>query len=442
MTTRVPRVWCISPRRKTLLFSGQQQSWTLPARLPQHKAQAGAMRNICWDWQARCVSWDKTIHMYSPSNGICWPSAITRPPLINHREMHASEVLRDSTWQPCLNNWPNSQPLPPANPGITARANAGSVKFRSAGRTLVPQCRRIGTVMTITINNELLQYIDPLTANEYAALERSLQAEGCRDALVLWGDILVDGHNRYEICRKHGIEFKTVQNTAFKSIDDVMLWMIDNQLGRRSVTDFQRGVLALRKRDIIAARVKAEMDASIESASAYAPIDDGAAKSTDEPGIPSASIKTREDIARVAGISSNTVGQIEKIRKTAAPELVEAVRAGTISISAAAAVASLPSDEQINAVAGSKKELRQAAKMVREQQAANRTPRTPPAPRAQSEDGEADNDAPFSGSSPVGSNDPVALRAEIAALHARITALTAENQALQAEVDALRGVAA
>ena len=36
--------------------------------------------------------------------------------------------------------------------------------------------------MNITINNELLQYIDPLTANEYAALERSLLAEGCRDA--------------------------------------------------------------------------------------------------------------------------------------------------------------------------------------------------------------------------------------------------------------------
>lgn len=295
--------------------------------------------------------------------------------------------------------------------------------------------------MNITINNELLQYIDPLTANEYAALERSLLAEGCRDALVLWGDVLVDGHNRHEICNKHGIEFKTVQNTSFSSIDDVMLWMIDNQLGRRSVTDFQRGVLALRKRDIIAARVKAEMDASIESkdASAYAPIDDGAAKPTDEPGIPSAAIKTREDIARVAGISSNTVGQIEKIRKTAAPELVEAVRAGTISINAAAAVASLPSDEQVNAVAGGKKELRQAAKMVREQQAANRTPR---APRAASENGESEDGAPFSGSMPVGSNDPTALRAEIATLHARIVALTVENQALQAEIDALRGVAA
>jgi hypothetical protein len=65
-----------------------------------------------------------------------------------------------------------------------------SVKFRSASDS--PERPR--DAMTITINNELLQYIDPLTANEYAALERSLLAEGCRDALVLWGDVLVDGH--------------------------------------------------------------------------------------------------------------------------------------------------------------------------------------------------------------------------------------------------------
>ena len=108
--------------------------------------------------------------------------------------------------------------------------------------------------MTITVNDDLLAYIDPLTPDEHAALERSILAEGCRDALVLWGDVLVDGHNRYGICQKHGIAFNTVQNTHFKSLDDVHLWMIEQHLGRRSVSDFQRGVLALRKKDILAAR--------------------------------------------------------------------------------------------------------------------------------------------------------------------------------------------
>jgi hypothetical protein len=108
--------------------------------------------------------------------------------------------------------------------------------------------------MHITVNEELKAYIDPLTPDEHAALERSILAEGCRDALVLWGDVLVDGHNRYGICQKHGLPFQTVQNTRFQSMEDVHLWMIDQHLGRRSVSDFQRGLLALRKREILAAR--------------------------------------------------------------------------------------------------------------------------------------------------------------------------------------------
>jgi hypothetical protein len=207
--------------------------------------------------------------------------------------------------------------------------------------------------MTITINEDLRAYIDPLTEDEFAALERSLLSEGCRDALVLWGDLLVDGHNRYGICQKHGITFNTVQNPSFQSMDDVHLWMIDNHLGRRSVSDFQRGVLALRKKEIVSARLVQASAASEAGA-------DPAAQSSGEPPW------TRETVARAARMSSATLGQIEKIQKTAAPELVGAVKSGVISINAAAAVASLPSEEQIAAVAGGKKELRQAARQVRE----------------------------------------------------------------------------
>ncbi len=224
--------------------------------------------------------------------------------------------------------------------------------------------------MTITINEELRAYIDPLTEDEYAALERSLLAEGCRDALVLWGDLLVDGHNRYSICQKHEIPFNTVQNQTFQSMDDVHLWMIDNHLGRRSVSDFQRGVLALRKKEIVSARVAQAQQSSAQPAEA-----DAAAQSGADPAW------TREAVARAARVSSATLGQIEKIQKTAAPELVNAVKAGVISINAAAAVASLPGEKQVAAVAGGKKELRQAARQVREARLPPKPEPVPPAHR-------------------------------------------------------------
>ena len=255
--------------------------------------------------------------------------------------------------------------------------------------------------MNITINQELRSFIDPLTANEYAALERSLLAEGCRDALVLWGEVLIDGHNRYDICQKHGIEFRTVQNTTFTSLEDVMLWVIDNHLARRSVSDYQRGVLALRKKDIVAARL-AQRGAEPKADSA-----------PDAPAIPvSPPWNTREDVAKAARVSSNTISQIERIQKAATPQLVEAVRAGTISINAAANVASLPEALQIAAVAGGRKELQQAAKQVREQKASSRPPKEAPA------------------------DDAAALRTEVAALKEKIAALTAENHALKQQLSA------
>jgi len=295
--------------------------------------------------------------------------------------------------------------------------------------------------MNIVINEELQKYIDPLTPNEYAALERSILAEGCRDALVLWGEVLVDGHNRYEICSKYELPYKTVQNDSFASLDDVLLWMIDNQLGRRSVSDFQRGMLALRKRDIMAARTRAvaKPPAADEAADADATNSAGApADAAEDPpwetsGEP---IKTRDDIARAAGISTTTIGQIDRIRKTAAPELVEAVRTGAISINAAAAVASLPSEVQVTAVAGGKKQLREAAKQVRDQKAATRTPRAP-------KGGELAVDG-----SQVAIDDDLenevtaALRREVAALQARIAQLTQHNQGLQAELALIKGAAA
>ncbi|MFD2367214.1 hypothetical protein [Pseudoduganella sp. GCM10020061] len=264
--------------------------------------------------------------------------------------------------------------------------------------------------MNIIINEELRSFVDPLTATEYSALERSLLAEGCRDALVLWGDTLIDGHNRYEICTRHGIEFKTVQNTRFSSLEDVMLWMIDNHLARRSVSDYQRGVLALRKKDIVSARTA--------PAAAPAPADSPEGEDAKPAEAPKPVIK-REDLAREARVSANTISQIERIQKAATPELVEAVRQGTISINAAANVASLPEAVQIAAVAGGRKELQQMARQVREQKMATRTPREPK---------EA---APDAAEAAAPQDELHALRAQVAALKQRVTELTAENAALK-----------
>ena len=89
------------------------------------------------------------------------------------------------------------------------------------------------------IDKEFADLIPPLTEEEYRGLEASIIAEGCRDALIVWKDILVDGHNRFKICTEHGIAFQVLQK-EFSDRDAVKLWMLGNQLGRRNLNDFQR----------------------------------------------------------------------------------------------------------------------------------------------------------------------------------------------------------
>ncbi|CAN5451788.1 hypothetical protein BH10PSE18_BH10PSE18_50500 [soil metagenome] len=265
--------------------------------------------------------------------------------------------------------------------------------------------------MNIVVNEELQAYIDPLTPEEYESLERSIRDEGCRDALVLWGDVLVDGHNRYSICQKHGLPFQTVQNTRFQSMEDVHLWMIDQHLGRRSVSDFQRGVLALRKKDIVAAR-RAQKLAQVEAADPNDP-----PWSDDDATAGSAPLNSREDIARAARLSSGQVVMIEKIQKQAAPEVVAALKSGTISLNAAAAVSSLSAEEQVAAAQGGKDELKQAAKRVRE---ANRKPRAEREPSAETSEARGSGE----------SADADAVHA----LEKRVEELTKENTALKKQV--------
>ncbi|MFC5607861.1 plasmid replication/partition related protein [Variovorax soli] len=278
--------------------------------------------------------------------------------------------------------------------------------------------------MDVVVNEELKAYIDPLTSEEYEALERSLLAEGCRDALVLWGDVLVDGHNRYSICKKHGLPFQTVQNTRFQSMEDVHLWMIDQHLGRRSISDFQRGVLALRKREIIAARRAQRMAETAAPAESGAPPE--AAPAAADPAPADDALNTRESLARAARLRSTQVAMIEKIHQSAAPEVVAAVKSGELSLNAAAAVASLPAEEQAAAAAGGKDELKQAAKRVRE---ARRKP-----PREKDVDAGAQAAEAQSDPSPASAADSE----ELVTLRKRVAELKAENTKLNAEIAVLR----
>jgi N6-adenosine-specific RNA methylase IME4 len=133
---------------------------------------------------------------------------------------------------------------------------------------------------------------------------------------------LIDGHNRLKICNKHGIEYRTTEK-QFDSRNDVLLWIIDNQLARRNLQIYDRTVLALKWEDIFARRAKSNQ---IRSGMEYG-------KGLQISAEPIKPVDTRNEIAKLAGVSHDTVHKVKTIEKKATPKQLEKIAKGEVSIS-------------------------------------------------------------------------------------------------------------
>ena len=96
----------------------------------------------------------------------------------------------------------------------------------------------------LKIDPEFEKVIPPLTKNEYHQLEENILDDGrIIMPIAVWGDIIVDGHNRYRIAREYGdIPFSTTQ-LDFANRYEVIAWICKNQLGRRNLSDEQKTYL-------------------------------------------------------------------------------------------------------------------------------------------------------------------------------------------------------
>lgn len=96
----------------------------------------------------------------------------------------------------------------------------------------------------LIIDPEFEKVIPPLTKDEYHQLEENISDDGrVMMPIAVWGDIIVDGHNRYRIAREYGdIPFSTTQLT-FANRHEAIAWICKNQLGRRNLSDEQKTYL-------------------------------------------------------------------------------------------------------------------------------------------------------------------------------------------------------
>lgn len=182
----------------------------------------------------------------------------------------------------------------------------------------------------LKIDPEFKNLIPPLTAEEYAGLEESILQEGCRDALIVWGDTLIDGHNRFEICTRHNIPFETTE-MFFHSRDDVKLWMLKNQLSRRNLSDMQRIAMVRKCEDAVKAKAKERQESTQFGGAGNISLTAGQA---------------RDELGAMAGVSGKTYEHAVTVLETAPAPIVEATMQDALSIHAAYQVTKMEPEQQ------------------------------------------------------------------------------------------------
>ena len=98
--------------------------------------------------------------------------------------------------------------------------------------------------MELRIDPDFESRIPPLTEDEFIQLEENILADGVIiSPIIVWGDVIIDGHNRFRIAQKHPhIEFTTCER-KFYDRHEALAWICKNQLGRRNLTFQQKKYL-------------------------------------------------------------------------------------------------------------------------------------------------------------------------------------------------------
>lgn len=172
----------------------------------------------------------------------------------------------------------------------------------------------------MTIDPEFKALIPPLAPEELAQLEVNIIKDGCRDPLVVWQGTLIDGHNRHDICTRHGIAFETVER-GFPDRTAAMLWIIDNQMGRRNLPIITRVQLQERRKHLVESQQGKRTDLDATSGK----------------NLPEVKTHPRDELAERAGVSAPTYRAAKLILEAEekgeiTPEVAQAVRLNKVAV--------------------------------------------------------------------------------------------------------------
>jgi ParB-like chromosome segregation protein Spo0J len=172
----------------------------------------------------------------------------------------------------------------------------------------------------IRINPEYASLVPGLSPEESESLNQSIKADGlCVPIIVNQDGTILDGHHRYKACQKLGIKPKTIVREFSDKLEE-QLFVINCNLIRRQLNNFQRTELALKLKPILKAIVKRNESLGGKGDRNLTPLG-----------------RVNDRIGERAGVSRDTASKVEKIleNKRISDKTKEGLRSGKLSINEA-----------------------------------------------------------------------------------------------------------
>lgn len=167
----------------------------------------------------------------------------------------------------------------------------------------------------IRVDEKFRTLLPPLSKAEKESLEASLLKDGCLTSIfVLVDGRIVDGHNRWDICKKHNIPIIWEVVDVGANDDEIANWILEYQLSRRNLNAYQRIVTAFKCKDLLAAKARENQQ--------------GGVRLTSDKG----SIDVNQKIAQIAGVGRDTVSKVNFIEEHGDEETKKSLQKGEKSI--------------------------------------------------------------------------------------------------------------
>lgn len=182
----------------------------------------------------------------------------------------------------------------------------------------------------IQIDEELENLLPKLEVEKYNLLRTDIIKNGCINPIIVWNGLIVDGHNRYRICKENNIEFKT-KEMNFANKQEAMIWAWTTQKARRNVDDGTLFRIAEKFRPYYEQKAKEQQGKRTDlfqkpeksEETTFVPNDINVEEEKSD---------TIQKLADIAGVGRNTMNKVIQIQKHAPEPIKDAVESNVISI--------------------------------------------------------------------------------------------------------------